>query len=139
MSDPSLLPDPSSIPVSVHGFTWTAAGIWSLFALVASVLVTLIKAVGFPKLYEIWSNRDVSLRKEKRGERESLETRLQKAEKRAADAEQRAVYLTAAITLILGAFEAKNPGDPAIEQARELLGLAAVTDDPFGQAIKKLL
>lgn len=81
-------------------------------------------------------------RKEKRDELREDEmadnTRLAAAEKRSAAAEASLVYVSSALSLLIGVVEQLDPNNPVLRQARELVAMAASSDDGFGGALKRL-
>jgi uncharacterized membrane protein YccC len=128
----------ANIPVAVKGFSWGAAGIWSLFILIAGAIAGGLKAIGPARIYEIWTTRDKDLRAEKRVEEMETATRALHAEQRAANAEAKLVYVSNALSLLLGVVESLDPNNPALRQARELVAMAVDSDDDFAAYLKRM-
>lgn len=127
-----------NIPVAVKGFSWGAAGIWSVFVLLAGAIAGALKAIGPSRIYEIWSTRDKDLRTEKRTEEMNTHDRAISAERRAANAEAKLVYVSNALSLLLGVVELLDPLNPAIRQARELVAMAVDSDDDFAAYLRRM-
>lgn len=128
----------ANIPVAVKGFSWGAAGIWSLFLVVVGTIAGGLKAIGPARIYEIWTTRDKDLRAEKRAEEMDTAARALHAEQRAANAEAKLVYVSNALSLLLGVVESLDPHNPALRQARELVAMAVDSDDDFAAYLKRM-
>lgn len=73
------MPDPTAIPVSVAGFTWTAAGVWTLVAGgVTAAIGAWIKSR--PKMREIEAGTEEKLRSDLIVRVEKLERKLDEKE-----------------------------------------------------------
>lgn len=137
------VPDPATVPVAVHGFTWSAAAGWSTFVAIIGGIALALRNIGpmTTKLAELIINRGDKLRAEDREEELTLTQRLDALEKRASTAERRLGFVTSACTTLLSALELVEPNNPALKQARDQLAMAAgrgASEDAFADMLAQL-
>jgi hypothetical protein len=134
-------PAANAVDVTVKGFTWAAAGTWSLFAVVSTFILGLIRAIGPLEMAKaIWARKS-QLRDEAREDGLSLTDRMDALETRASTAERRLNFVASACTTLLSALEAVDPDNPALGQARSQLAMASgkeVATDPFADMLERL-
>ncbi|WP_133495907.1 hypothetical protein [Stakelama pacifica] len=80
----------------------------------------------------------MAVRKADADDRRDLNARVEHLERQAQRDRSNLVFITNALTLALNALESENPRNPAIAQARELVGMAVAADDGFGDALRRL-
>lgn len=129
-------------PVSV-GFTWAAAGTWSLVAVIGGFITALVKAVGIPRLVELMLNRDEAMRGEKRAEETTNAARITALESRMERTGGALVFCIGALTTAIDGLESEDrrTRDIAASRARESIALAASTlgnEDPYSKALARL-
>lgn len=124
---------PSTLPVSVHGFTWTAALVGLLNAVVVGALVALIKV--WPRIKELGINQRKDDLDDMRARISELEKKVDKANEEAGLAKDAAniiqmqmVSMQAAFELVAGELEKADPENKVLKQARRLLAQAATAD-----------
>ncbi|MBW6531935.1 hypothetical protein KZ820_14430 [Sphingomonas sp. RRHST34] len=134
MSDPT-------VPVAVHGFTWTAALVAFLNVLVGGGIVGGIIKV-WPMLKKLSNEREAAVASLRRDDMDDMRQRITELEKKVDDAssaahaaEMKLVHAVAAVQLLAAKIRADNPEDPTLRQAMELLA-AATTGTLGGWATK---
>lgn len=137
----------NAIPVSISGWTPTTYGVWALVIVQAFVVAGLAVKKG-PEWLAAWTAsrkqdaEDARLdRREQVLAESALGDRITSMEARLASFGQALSFAMNAAVISNSALEAVAPGNLAIKQSRELLGMAADIlgeKDPFSKSLAKL-
>lgn len=135
------------IPTSIQGWNYGSYGIWALVLLQAVVLAGVVARNG-PKWLESWAVGKRMGREDERLDATAkqdadvaVSMRIGALEERVSRMGQAVSFLMNAAITSTNALEASVPGNPAIGQSRELIGLAASAlgdQDPFSKALNAL-
>lgn len=127
----------ANVPVvHVTGFTWTSALVGLLNVLVGGALVAFIRSL--PNLKKVANEREEA-HSNRYGQRiASLEEKAERALTAATHAQMQMTYVTAALGMVSAELERKDPGNPVIKSARDLVAQATQAEPPFGDMIRKL-
>lgn len=125
-----------SVPVHVSGLTWTGALVGLLNILVGGALVAFIKSL--PTLKKIANEREES-QSSRYGQRiAALEEKAERAMAAATRAQMQMTYVTAALGMVSAELERKDPGNPVIKSARDLVAQATHEEPVFGGLVAKM-
>lgn len=129
------------------GWTPTTYGVWALVIVQAFVLLGLAIKKG-PEWLAAWTAsrkqeaEDARIDRQHQNDAETaLADRMSQMEARLSSLGQALSFAMNAAVIANGALEAVTPGNPAVKQSRELLGMAADVmgaNDPFAKSIAKL-
>lgn len=126
----------SSVPVHVSGLTWTGALVGLLNVLVGGALVAFIKSL--PTLKKIANEREES-QSNRYGQRiAALEQKAEAAMTVATRAQMQMTYVTAALGMVSAELERKDPGNPVIKSARDLVAQATSEEPNFGSMVARM-
>jgi hypothetical protein len=127
-----------SVPesVTVHGLTWTGALVGLLNVLVGGALVALIRS--WPTLKKIANDREETQSNRYGARITALEEKAERAMSAATRAQMQMTYVTAALGMVSAELERKDPGNPVIKSARDLVAQATHEEPPFGEMVRKL-
>lgn len=126
----------AATPVSVHGFTWTAALVAILNLLIGGALVAVIK--NWPKLKELAIKARRDDMDDMRQRITELETVAKNASEKAHRSEMIVVTVVAAFQLAMGELEKLDPENKVLKQARELMAVAMTGDFGMDASLHKL-
>ena len=137
--------DPTAIPVAVQGFTWAAAGSWSVFVAVIGGIALALKNIGpmTTKLAELIINRGDRIRAEEREEEVTDKATIVALSERMNRMSGAFAFLANAVTVAINglASEEGHMRDATAQQARELVAMAVSTlgnEDPYVKALDRV-
>lgn len=155
---PAAVAAKSAVPVAVQGWSPSSYGIWGILLMQAAYLTFLIAKRG-PEYIKEWAAAKKSGAEIEREdkvadtaakaaaaeliatEKAAVEARFDRMEERLSRLGQAMSFLMNAAVTSTNALEAAAPGNPAIAQSRDLIGLAASAlgaEDPFSHALARL-
>lgn len=126
----------NSVPVHVSGLTWTGALVGLLNVLVGGALVAFIKSL--PTLKKIANEREESQSNRYGTRIAALEQKAEAAMAVATRAQMQMTYVTAALGMVSAELERRDPGNPVIKSARDLVAQATHEEPPFGGLVAKM-
>lgn len=136
---------PAVVPVSVNGFTWSAAAGWSTFVLMVGAIGLLMQRAGpfTTKLIELIINRGDKIRTEERDAELTDKAQIAALSDRVTRVSGALVFLSNAVTVAVNGLAAddQRTRDASAVQARELVAMAVSTlgnEDPFVKALDRV-
>jgi len=146
------------VPVAIHGWSPSSYGIWGILLIQVAIATVWIVKRG-PEYIKEWAAAKKSGAETEREDRAAdaadkaaaaefiatekaaVEARFDRMEERLSRLGQAMSFLMNAAVTSTNALEAAAPGNPAVGQSRELIGLAASAlgaEDPFSHALARL-
>lgn len=135
-------PEPSAVPVAVHGFTWGAAAGWSTFLALMGVIATLMRAGAIDAMKE-WNRSRKEKRDEDRVDEVSDKAKIDVLTDRMTRMSGAFAFLANAVTVAVNGLASDDPRtrERDAQQARELVAMAVSTlgnEDPYVKALDRV-
>lgn len=131
------------ITVSTTTGVWTAVGSWLGAIGIGAVLVAIVKSV-VPWRKQVSEERGDDFARlraeiaEAKAEAKEAAKKADDASKAVLRAQTQTAMLSAALSLVSAELERKDPGNPVIKQARDMVARAACEDVGFGADLRAL-
>jgi hypothetical protein len=113
------------------------------YTLTLAIIIALIK--GWPAISDAALRAKTAIAEGRRSDMDdmlarvaTLESKVEKATAVAVKAQMQMTYVTAALSMVSAELERKDPGNPVLKQARDLVAQATHEDEPWGPMVAQI-